>query len=71
MPWNYRVVKTEEGFGVFEVFYDESGRPVGTTENPTLSFFCDSAEGVLAELEVIKEAWELPVIDMRDIGRRV
>ncbi len=68
MTWNYRVVKTGEGFGVFEVYYDEAGRAIGTTENPILGFFCETPEAILAELEVMKAAWELPYLEMDSIG---
>ena len=70
MTWNYRVVKTDLGFTVFEVFYDEEGRPISRTENPTLDFYCESAEAVLEELEVIKAAWREPVLDIASIGRQ-
>ena len=69
MAWNYRVVRTAQGFSVFEVFYDESGRPMSCTERPTLDFFCETPEGVLEELEIIKAAFDQPSLDMDTIER--
>ena len=68
MTWNYRVVKTELGFSVFEVFYDKQGRPGGRTEKPTLGFYCETPEDVLAELELIKMAFQCPVLNIENIG---
>jgi hypothetical protein len=67
MSWNYRIVRTDQGFGVFEVYYDESGRPSGTTERPILDFYCDTPEGLMHELELIKAACEQPPLEMKSI----
>jgi hypothetical protein len=67
MTWNYRVVRTAEGVSVFEIFYDEAGRPTGSAERPTLNFFCETEGGVLSELEVIRGAFELPTLSSSDI----
>jgi hypothetical protein len=67
MSWNYRVVRTGQGFGVFEVYYDETGRPDGTTERPILDFYCDTPEDLLHELELIKAAFEKPPLEMKSI----
>ncbi|MDD1608609.1 MAG: hypothetical protein LUQ18_08955 [Methylococcaceae bacterium] len=67
MTWNYRIIKTPEGFSVYEVFYDEEGKPVSTTVNPTLDFFCDTVEELLEELEIIKAAFDMPAIDINTI----
>jgi hypothetical protein len=69
MTWNYRIVKTPAGFSVYEVFYDEDGTPVTSTVNPTLDFFCDTPEELLAELEIIKLAFDEPTIDIETIGK--
>lgn len=38
MTWNYRVVRTtdgeEESFAIYEVYYDDDGRPEARTEDP-------------------------------------
>jgi hypothetical protein len=67
MTWNYRIVKTPEGFSVYEVFYDDNGSPVLTTVNPTLDFFCDTVDGLLEEIEIIKLAFDKPAIDIKTI----
>jgi len=69
MTWNYRIVKTAEGFSIYEVFYDESGRPISCTERPTLDFFCETPDGVLEELEVIKAAGDKPFLERDAIGK--
>lgn len=68
MSWNYRLVKTEDGFGVFEVYYDDAGRPNGTSARPVFDFFCETPEAILHEIEVIKAAWDLPALDMDSSG---
>jgi hypothetical protein len=67
MSWNYRVVRTDQGFGVFEVYYDETGHPHGRTMRPILDFYCDTPEDLLHELELIKAACEKPPLEMRSI----
>ncbi len=69
MSWNYRVVKTKQGYSVFEVFYDENGLPNGITEKPTLSFYCDSIEDLETEIELFKEACSSPAIEEQYIGQ--
>ncbi len=71
MTWNYRVVKTAEGFSIFEVFYDDAGRPVGCTKRPTLDFFCETPEGILEEWEIIRAAFDEPALDMDSIEGHV
>ncbi len=70
MHWNYRVLRTDEGYSVFEVFYDENEKPVGTTEKPILDFYCETPEDILHELEIIKDAFSSGVLDMKEIGTK-
>ena len=46
MSWNYRIVKYLDGsgFGLHEVFYDDSDRPWSMTEEAA-DFRCDADEG--------------------------
>jgi hypothetical protein len=68
MTWNYRIIKTPEGFSVYEVFYDDEGNPVSMTVDPTLDFFCDTVEELLEEIEILKAAFDKPAIDINTIG---
>ena len=69
MNWNYRTVKTKEGYSIYEVYYDENGKPIGTTKEPILDFYCKTPEDLMYELEVIKKAFESPPINDEDIGK--
>jgi hypothetical protein len=67
--WNYRVVKKPEGYSVYEVFYDDEGRPWARTEDPTLDFFCPTPEDLVAELDIIRRAFDRPPLDDEEIGQ--
>jgi hypothetical protein len=67
MSWNYRVVKTDDGYGVFEVYYDEMGRSKGRTDKPMLNFFCESPACLLEEIEILKRAFDSDPLDEREI----
>ena len=60
MSWSYRVVKTAAGYGVFEVYFDDEGRPISRTQNPILDFLLEEPEGFREELKHIAEACEQP-----------
>ena len=68
MSWNYRIVKTDDGYSVFEVYYDEMGRPTSYTAKPMLNFFCESPAGLLEELEILKRAFDADPLDESEIG---
>ncbi len=68
--WNYRILKrkiseSEFEFGIYEVYYDENGRVKGYTEN-SLVPTCESTEGLLIELELMKHAFDLEVINYKE-----
>ena len=68
MTWNYRIVKTDEGYSIYEVFYDDKGKAIATTKNPTLDFHVESVDGIKEELEIIKEAFNKSPLNMDEIG---
>lgn len=68
MTWNYRIVKSNEGFSVYEVFYDENGELNGITKDPILGFYCETPDDILEELEIIKKAIKEPILNIEDIS---
>ena len=62
MFWNYRVVKTAGGYGVFEVYYDDDGKPISRTEDPILDFLLEEPEGIREELKTITAACDAPTL---------
>ena len=60
--WNYRIMKREnnEGqfeFGIYEVFYDDNGKVIASTEN-SLTPVCDSEEDLRIELNIMMKAFD-------------
>ena len=69
MTWNYRIVRTQtpDGpqYGVFEVYYDDDGRPSMRTVDP-ITFTGDTEEEVREDLA--RAARPLTVLDDSEIG---
>lgn len=69
MTWNYRVVKSEAGLSVYEVYYDKFGMPIATSAEPVLNFFCDTVEAIQYEItDRIMAALNEPILRIEDIG---
>lgn len=49
MTWNYRIVKDPQGWGLFEVYYDND-IPTSSLMNPEFGFF-DTRKELLAALD--------------------
>ena len=69
MSCNYRILKTPKGLSIYEVYYDEDGKPISCTENPILDFHVDSEEDIKEEIKIIQKAFESPTLDLKDIGK--
>ena len=69
MNWNYRILKTPKGLSIYEVYYDEDGKPHSCAENPILDFHVESEEDIKEEIKIIKKAFESPTIDFKDFGK--
>jgi hypothetical protein len=69
MSWNYRVVRTEDGLRIFDVYYDDNGQPVGTHEQPTYIYGA-SIEELRNQLALIKDALDQPILEAGSIGNR-
>lgn len=65
MSWNYRIMKREIYSGEFEysiheVYYDDKGAVIGTSEAMVPS--CPSPEAILEEFEIMKTAFEKEIL---------
>ena len=69
MSWNYRVVRNEHGLRIFDVYYDEAGAPIATHEAPTY-VYGETVDDLKAQLALMLEALDKPVIEEREIGRQ-
>lgn len=64
MSWNHRVLRHEDGtLAVYEVYYDDDGRPVSRTETPVAADGDDLAE-LLETIDQIRAACDLPILDI-------
>jgi hypothetical protein len=71
--WNYRIVRTETKDGpmwaLHEVYYDDAGRPVAMTADPTDFASDDGPDGVVVALEMaLSDAKNRPVLMESEIG---
>ena len=73
MNWNYRIIRhtaPKVWFGLHEVFYDDTGKPISYTEKP-IDFTADKDEGaddiVTMLRQALSDAEKLPVLDADDL----
>ena len=64
---NFRIVQSEKGYSIFEVFYDSTGRVIRRSQRPIIDCYADTACGVTDWLEAISLAAEKPSITREDI----
>ena len=77
MQWNYRIIRTESGdttdpdlFQIHEVYYDETGQPVGYTDRG-IAASGSTPEEVIQELERMLEcARKHPPMHEQDFQKR-
>jgi len=66
--FGYRVLKTDDGFSLYEVYYDDQGEPEAYTSSPMVNFYCESPDAVKLELKDMMNAFSLPALDVKEIG---
>ena len=64
--WNYRVLKRDDEYGVYEVYYDDSGMPHAMSEDP-IAITGENLEDIRNELNLILESLEKDVLDYRTL----
>jgi hypothetical protein len=62
MSWDYRVVRTAHGYAIYEVYYDDGGRPEARTEDPA-SPFGETLEALVDDVRHYLAALRQPVLD--------
>ena len=70
--WNYRVIKRilegESAFGIYEVYYDDSGAPSACSSSPCEPFG-ETPEDLKIELDMMRKATEQPTLNYDDFSR--
>jgi hypothetical protein len=70
MSWNYRVVRNGDGLRIFDVYYDDTGRPISTHSVPT--YVAGQNVGELeGQLTLMRDALAKPILDESEIGSDV
>lgn len=67
MTYNYRVVKEDGDLRIYDVYYNEQGEPIATHTAPTY-VYGETVEDLRVQLQLMLEALDKPVLDMRSIG---
>ena len=64
MSWNFRVIERDGEFAIYEVFYDDSGAPIGHTEAPVFPH-AESFSDLVEEVKRYSEALQKAVLPYR------
>ncbi|RDZ29138.1 hypothetical protein [Lysobacter silvisoli] len=67
MAFNFRVVRSDDELVIYDVYYDSIGVPVATHVSPTY-VYGENIQELREQLELMLEALDKPVLDMRSIG---
>lgn len=62
MTWNHRVVRKQGLLQVYEVYYDELGRPASVTET-AVSPMGDNLQELASEIKAFAKALSKPILD--------
>ncbi len=65
MSWNYRVVRHEDHLRIYDVYYDEHGKPLGRHEDPTY-IYGESVESLREQIDWILKATSKPILEASD-----
>ena len=69
MTWNYRVVSYEDHLRIYDVYYDDNGKPTGRHEQPTY-IYGDTIGSLREQIDWILEAFNKPILEDSEIGRK-
>lgn len=66
MTWNYRLIRDENGWGIFEVYYDH-GKPIALTQDPMFGYY-ESRDEVVDDLNMMLDGTKLLPLTYDDSG---
>jgi hypothetical protein len=69
MTYNYRVVKEDDDLRIYDVYYNEQGDPIATHTGPTF-VYGETVEDLRVQLQLMLDALDMPVLEMRTIGSK-
>lgn len=61
------MVRGENGLRIFDVYYDDAGRPTSTHDAPTY-VYGETLDDLNAQLQLMNEALARPILDETEIG---
>jgi hypothetical protein len=74
MTWNYRIVRVdyddESCYGIYEVYYDDKGKPVARTEN-TVGCMGEGMKELYESFHYMSIAFTKPVLTDKDFSGEV
>lgn len=69
MSWNHRILasehKNEMYYQIYEVYYDDNGKPNSYTENP-ITIGGDNIESIKWQLDHISKCLDKPILSIKD-----
>jgi hypothetical protein len=66
MTWNHRVVRTSTGLKIFDVYYDDQGKPIAIHEVPS-TVYGETVEELQGKLGLLAEALAKPILEECEI----
>lgn len=66
MSWNYRVLENENGFGIYEVYYDDDGGINNISAAP-MEPYGETVEDLKWDMDAMNAAFDKPVLSFTDV----
>jgi hypothetical protein len=70
MSWNYRVLKRDNLFAIYSVYYDDEGKIIACSENPEPAI-SEDFEYLKTQLNLMLEAIDKEVLEFEMIEEKI
>ena len=67
--WNYRIVRKGNDFAIYEVYYNDNGKPFAFTDEPCRPWG-ESLDELKTDMKYFQEALSAPVLDSQDLEKQ-